>query len=162
MGHSPGALLQGGFHALGLNGRLGQSRSEQTSPGEILTFEEKSWGGRRETWDFSEGVLSEPPHRPWAAGPFAGCGFAGHSRSRGPRGAGAGGHGDIGIAGPPVHISTGPAPPDGDKRDGRMRRNGLARHLSTSRLPKAPGTQKRLGELHRGNREGEVTIPCIT
>lgn len=60
---------------------------------------------------------------------------------------------DIGIAGPPVHVSTGPAPPDSDRRDGRMRWNGLARHLSTSRLPEAPGTGKRLEELERGNRK---------
>lgn len=32
-----------------------------------------------------------------------------------------------------------------------MRWNGLARHLSASRLPEAPGTQKRLEELNRGN-----------
>lgn len=88
--------------------------------------------------DFQLGVLSElgalslktvaePPHRPWAAGSFAGCGFAGHSSSRGPQGARGGRTWDPGIAGPPVHTSTGPGPLDGDKGDSRMRWNGLAR-----------------------------------
>lgn len=63
------------------------------------------------------------------------------------------GRADMGTLGLRASSPRKHCPVDRDRRDDRKRWNGLARHLSTSRLPEAPGTGKRLEELDRGNGE---------